>query len=771
MLRNEKLAKFIDNTALYALCLLVAALPLYFTPIAKTASGFIVGLAIDKGVFFNIFVIILALLSVAKIVVEGRIVVYSASRRWLVLLPLLSALLVSTFLSLDQHSSFYGFYWRQQGLVAWLYMALFVLTLLPNLSSREKAEKIINSILLGSLAVSLIGLMQWLKFDFLNLQSFGESRPGSTLGQPVFLGNFLVLTILLAVYKMVAVPRFWPRFGYALIFSVQALCLVATYTRGAWIGFVVGGILLAVYLSVSCSAMFTRKKTAYLALLVFLLLTSILVRFSVSATGDGSGAGIVARVKSSFNPSSGSAYLRMQYWEGAIKMIADRPVFGYGLEGQRLLFLDYYAPSWGAHEKVSSLSDRAHNEFLDLGVTTGLFGLLSYLMICGLVGLIYWRNLRDPNRSRENLFLAVIASSLAGYWASIFFSFSITETNMLFWLYFALLLIAAGHFEKKEVPLEFVKKNKHLTYYVFVTIVVIASIQVVENVYKIEADYYAVKAKFASSRGDQVLALNSYIKATSLNPNEELYRDSYIAELTNFKPSMINLDNEEPQSNGEFVKSVLEQDADLQPNYFRSLRKGMVFSYLARQGDHESFKQAESVYSGLVDRYPNLPDPAYQLGVLYYNDKRFASSTHYIERVFRLLPDPVLTPMNDDHRQALGSYLSDKYFMLGMAYYQLGDFQKSNDAMFRVIDASPYNVYVYQYIAWNYYRLKELDQSIRYYKRALDFDHVHFQLPLQLAKIYIERKDYGAARQYLQRAQRLNPEDATIKDLLAAKYE
>jgi putative inorganic carbon (HCO3(-)) transporter len=764
MFNREKLAKYLDSVVTYGICCLVVLLPLYFTPIPKTASGFVINLTIDKSVFFNIFVELLLLLTLFRLVVSRKMTVFGSIKKYLLLLPFFLAIALGTFFSVDRHTSIYGFYWRQQGLLSYVHYFVFIIILALNVRSRRTVEKIIAGVLAGSFLVSLVGLLHWLDLDFLHLQRFDDVRPGSTLGQPVFLGNYLVLVSFLAVYKMKAASNFWLKASYAFVFFINALCLAVTYTRAAWLGFLFGCLLLgAYYLKTWVKRSLKPGKAFYRSLAGAAALLLLISGGVVVSQKDSL---FVQRLKSSFDFSVGSVFLRFQYWQGALELIGKSPIIGYGPESQHVLFLDYYNSKWAERENINAFSDRAHNEYLDIALTSGLLGLLSYLAIIGLIISIFvkrWRAAGDGGDAQLDL---ALAAGLLAYSLTVFFSFSTVEISALFWLCAVILIILSDGFQQRDYPLAAISKFRLASWYGLAAIAVILSLQAVDNAYRVKADYFAVEAKFASSRGDQVATINNFIKATALNPNEELYRDYYLSELTNLKSSVITIDGGKGLDNIDFANSILEMDQGLASNYFREMRKASAYDYFVRQGKTEYLEQSKQIYEMLSKRYPNLPDPYYYLGVAYYNAKKYQEAAAAIEKVFPLLPDPNGEAVNQEHREIINRYLSQRYYMLGMAYYQLGEYRKSNSAFAKVVAANPYSVSTYEQIGWNHYKMKQLGQAISYYKRALVFAPGDFQIPLQIGRYYLEDNKPAEALRYFKMSASLNPNDATVKELI-----
>lgn len=761
----EKVAKYIDNLITYTFCGLFFLLPIYFTPITKTAPGFIVNLAIDKIVIFKISVILLLLLTAIKAIVERRVSIYGSPKHYLLLLPFFAAMAIGTFFSVDRPTSINGFYWRQQGLVTYGFYLLLVAVLAMNINGRSKAEKIVTSIVWSSFLVSVIGILHWLDLDPLKLQKFEHFRPGSTLGQPVFLGNFLVLTIFLAAYKLYAAKRSHLKISYTLIVLLQFMCLVLTYSRGAWVGFLValffGAALVLRNRGIRLLKGKNLTKASLASLSIILVLgTSI---FFVNRFSDYL---LFERLKSSFNFSAGTVFLRFQYWQGALKLIAKSPIIGYGPETQRIKLLDYYNPAWGEQENINAFADRAHNEYLDVALSGGLLALMGLLLVFGHLIFISFRKVPSIGNNDARVLAYAILVSLFGYGAAVFFSFSTTEMQALFWLYVVLAISIVADFKGKALLFEGSGRFKAVGILSAILVVAISLGQATSEMFKIKADYYAVKSKFASAKGDRVEAMDYYYRAAALNPDEEYYRDYYLSELTSYQADRIKLNDRFNISGMDLVKTIIEKDDGLPDNYFRKMRLLNAYVYFIRQGRREYFTAAEKLSKELIAEYPLLPDPQYYLGLSYYYEKRYSDAAREMEKVFPLLPDANSAAANLEHRTAILKYAEQRYLMLGMSYLNIPDYKKSNEAFLKILQASPFASNIYQYVGWNYYKQKESAKAIWYYKRAINFNKGNYQLPLQLANIYLEEKNNKEALKYFEVAQKLNPGDKGLEEAI-----
>ncbi|NTU98572.1 tetratricopeptide repeat protein [Candidatus Falkowbacteria bacterium] len=762
--------KILNNIDFWLLAAFMALLPIYFMPAGLSNHiGFVVNLAVDRVVLLKIFVSTISLIVLSRVIYERKIRLGVSPKKLLVFLPFFFAVMIATLFSIDKQSSLYGFYWRQMGMITQLFFLALILLFFLIINTRERLEKMMSVVAFSSFFVAVYAIFQWSGIDFLNLQKIPDTRSSSTLGQPVFLGNFLVLTLLPAIYKAIKSEKFYQRTGFALIAVVQFWALVTTYSRGAWLGAGFAVLLLLSYNVVGKKNYFPVKKLLITVLIIFSFFSLVVAKNpDFFKYKEGRGPLFLQRILSSFDFSGGSTSLRLSYWKGALELIKKNPLIGTGPETQHILFLDFFSPSWAEKEDVNSLSDRAHNEFLDITLNAGVLGICSYLLFLLMVILIIAKTWsRKHVEEKKDWLIPVLCAALLGYWVEVFFSFSIIETNALFWFYLYALILAFDP-AAVEYNLQALRRFRFVSYFALIVFLLVYVDLVWGSVNCVRADFEYARARSRADNNSRVSTYNHYFKAIDYNPNEEFYRNSYIIDLISSNPELLSLGegDEGKITNLNLAKQILDLDQGLQPNYYRSLRKAVVFSAFSNSGDKQMGKTAEESFLELIKRYPNMPEPYYQLGRLYKSEKKLEQAASSVKSIFPLLPPLDSDKMNEEHRQKLKVYLAQRYLFLGDVYAELGDLQESNKYMFMVLESSPYFVPAYEKIGWNYYKLKNYELAIKYYKRAFKMNPKEYRLALQLGKIYLSKGDKASSLPYFKTALSLNKGDKELEKLI-----
>jgi|YelNatPaOPRAMG01_1025707.scaffolds.fasta_scaffold00815_26 putative inorganic carbon (HCO3(-)) transporter len=333
------------------------------------------------------------------------------------LLFLILTALASTLFSLEPLTLF-GAERRREGFLSLLsYYSLFLLA--QDFLSKHKWRRIALSVILFSgLLVSLYGILQAFSIEILPRDFIRADWTSSfsTIGNPIFLGSYLLLLIPIPLYFL---PKSKPWKKLALIFLSLffAVALVLTGSRGAWIG------LAALFLF----WLFTEKnrKLYYLVfsilliLLIFLFLTTSFTRIN-----------LWERLKAAFNFVPQNTLInRLYIWKRALPAILQHPIFGWGPDSFGVAFPQFtYEESLKLFNTGYAYVDKAHNDLIQIAVTLGISGLLAYLAF-----LVRLFSLAYPHRNSDPL-LKYTLPGLFGYLVSLELSFSVVSVAPLFWV-------------------------------------------------------------------------------------------------------------------------------------------------------------------------------------------------------------------------------------------------------------------------------------------------------------------------------------------------
>lgn len=270
----------------------------------------------------------------------------------------------------------------------------------------EQLARMVDALVLITIGASILGLAQYGSTHSLHATGiFGDHQ---------LFGSFLM--ILLPIVGIVAVSEPNPNRQLAAQSAavMAATCLLLSQARSAWVGAAVGlGVLSALALALAWRDQSIRRNKHRVAAPLLLLVLAVGFFLLIwPQTGT-----LVDRATSLQHADTvGTWQVRQHTWRGAWKMIADRPLTGFGLG----LYAYYQKPYTSDGIPISviggapSLGEQAHNTYLQTAAELGLPGLLlliSVLVTFLIAGL--WRVGAMEAGLRRSLLLGSMASTAA----------------------------------------------------------------------------------------------------------------------------------------------------------------------------------------------------------------------------------------------------------------------------------------------------------------------------------------------------------------------
>lgn len=292
---------------------------------------------------------------------------------------------------------------------------LAIYLLIYNIVQREKdALRVIKCVIYSSIIPIIYGFYQYIAGEGIASPGFYRYRLNSTFTHPNMYAFYLVIIFfsIMYLYYLEKHINGKSEMIFKVCLSVGVLIqLMFTYSRGSWIGTMVGLLVVALFINKS-------RKWILISSLVFIAL------FSTQ---------IVSRILDLINPPTknymSSWEFRLEIWKALVKnAFIHKPFLGYGL-GQSMF----------AAEKYSKFSNIPHNDYLRVLIEIGLVGLISFLLFLAHNLWILYKKIRIGIYSELNtillgLFMALLVSSFADN-----LIYSISVVSYLF------VMLAVGH--------------------------------------------------------------------------------------------------------------------------------------------------------------------------------------------------------------------------------------------------------------------------------------------------------------------------------------
>ncbi len=264
--------------------------------------------------------------------------------------------------------------------------------------SEKLVYNCIRGIAFSASVVSVIGIMQYFfgtvstKWQDVQMFSDIKGRAVSTFQNPNVLAEYLILVMPVIFAMMLISGSARGRFRYFISLMLCSACLILTWSRGAWLGFVFAVILFIFFSS--------HKTFAYLILSVptLCLIASYFVDTSV-----------INRFMSIGNTSDSSTLYRLNIWKGTLDMLSDGNIFGIGIGTEA--FSSVY-PQYA----LSGIEAAPHSHSLYLQITTemGIFALIVFIAFCvAFMGMIFSTFKRCSLRKSKLLLLGFLCGVCA----------------------------------------------------------------------------------------------------------------------------------------------------------------------------------------------------------------------------------------------------------------------------------------------------------------------------------------------------------------------
>lgn len=234
------------------------------------------------------------------------------------------------------------------------------------------------------------------------------------------------------------------RFLFVIMFFLSIIALYFSYSRGAWLAFVVG--ILAYWL--------LRKRKLIVAFITFLIIS--VTAFFWSSQNDRfinfSNHYKTTIFHSDFKEHLIATYQlkdlsnaeRVHRWVAGVRMINDRWETGFGPSAFYPLYKEYTLPAFKTYVSNNPEHSTVHNYFLLIAIEQGVIGLMLFVM---LIAAAFWYAEKVYHRTNETFWKIVVAAaaSILAMECTINFLSDMIETDKagsIFYLCIATLVIA-----------------------------------------------------------------------------------------------------------------------------------------------------------------------------------------------------------------------------------------------------------------------------------------------------------------------------------------
>jgi len=376
-----------------------------------------------------------------------------------ILLGFLGLLLLSSIFSVDSYFSFFGNPIRSGGFINYVFYIIFAILIFYYAKQQDWKKYFDFSILIGGL-VSLVAIFQYYGL-FQGIFSYFPTRPPSTIGNPIFLGIYLLMLFFPTITLFIKEKSRNYKYFYAGSILLFLYAILISGSRAAYLGLTIGGIYFL---------LFNPKKLRALKItaITLMIIAGGIIYYANANTHFPSFLENNKLFQSVQPRLSVKFFLedeRFPAWKIGFNAFLEKPILGWGLENYAVGFNKNYDPSLVQNKWW----DKAHNTFLEIANTAGAPALILYLL---LFVVLFWQLSRsDVERLRitdfENLKKHGIKSTLIAYLVANFFSIDSFSSYLIFFMLVGYSMHLIYSTDDKTESQQLIQRQplKHLTGY------------------------------------------------------------------------------------------------------------------------------------------------------------------------------------------------------------------------------------------------------------------------------------------------------------------
>lgn len=597
------------------------------------------------------------------------------------LILFLASQTISTFISVDPHTSIFGYYSRLNGGLLSIITYFILYWILVVYIDEKFKNNLINFSLISGLFVAIFGIAEHFGIDKNWWVQDVQNRVFSTLGQPNWLATYLCILLPFSIsksFEYFSQKKYLLSTIYHLSSTIFFICLLFTKSKSGLAAAIISlGIYFIIYffqnkpfapplrgISPLRGSKDLHKGNLKQVGLVLIIISFIFLSLIINNP-----------IKDRFFPKKSeirdlrsdilitpSQDIRKIVWKGSFELWKKFPIFGTGVE---TFAYSYYWTRPVEHNLTSEwdfLYNKAHNEYLNYLSTTGTFGFLSYMSIIFIILFYLIRNLacRQAGLKLDIRNLAIL-SSIASILITNSAGFSVVITSLYFFLLPAFLINTNNI--KHNPP-----KSKNLINTVFFSLTISFLFLLISQkiLYYYLADVSYSQSENSDNKQDYEKAYRNIKISLSYNPNEPLYLTKlssiasklavatkdpkYIDEAIKSSNQAINIS----PANTNFLKERAQTYyylSSIDVKYFQEAVNSLLKVTQLAPTDAKTFyligkfleatnlkEEAINYYQQAVDLKPNYDHAYFQLGQIYFEQKKYPEAKKNFESTLKYAP-------------------------------------------------------------------------------------------------------------------------------------
>lgn len=540
---------------------------------------------------------------------------------------------ITTLTSIQPYDSFWGFLERMGGFWSFLHYFVYFSILISVFRTKEDWFRLIDVALMVGFLSALYGFGQKTNIEFF-VGSGNRARIFGTIGNAaLFSGYELIVAFLSLTFLFKKDISKLRRILYGATFFVTSLAILMTAVRGSLLGLATGFfIFLTLYIFVSKF----RKAKVYFVYLVVLFIFLFAASQIFKESQFIKGSRYLTRI-TDISLKSYTIQTRFWAWEAGIKGWKESSktiLLGWGPENFNIPFSNNFNPNFYVGPGSETLFDRAHNMFVEVLVTMGVLGFLSYLSMFYFSLRDLWRKFNQTLRSESSIYCLGFISLIMAYMIHNFFFF---DTSANFILFFTVLGFI--NFISYNLPEIIESKKKVSVLQVIVIPILLAGMGVLiykTNIIPSKANYATTRGIVRSWGGDYKGAVDKFKESLSYNTYGSYeYRHRY---------AQLVFDNYSKLKDPKYIIDVIsevEKNTESHPvDYLPYLYLSRLHILLGKDDPNSEHNDiALSNAQKAVELSPTFVRAYHETGQAYLNKHQFEKAADEFKKAAELNPD------------------------------------------------------------------------------------------------------------------------------------
>ena len=551
-----------------------------------------------------------------------------------------------------------GVYFRNNGIIIWFYLIGFFTLLGVILKNKIEGRRAsIYAVGIGSI-VAIIGIIQ----RFITVWPGLINKSGrifSTIGNPIFLGAYLLFIFFLSLYLYAGSTLKKEKILLAASIIINLAAIYFIESAGILLGLILGLLVALISFSIK-----EKSKRLIKLLILFVLIVSVAIGLFIkyqTVLMKSPLAGVLSPLDRivHMSPKAGTAETRLYAWGMGLKGVRENPWSGFGVANFETVADRFYNPKFLEHSFSETVWDTPHNIFIETASEQGIIGLLIFVGLLAMSFLSLKRNTMFTGSEKS-----ILAGALTAYIAQGFFGInSISSSIMLFFV----LALVTGNARRSEH--KFIRSK-------WLMIILIGSVVMVMWSTAIKP---LVAAFYLNEAEKQVYIDGELWEENALRvlAYRGLYADDFKLDLSRdilFWDGVDTLPYIDLKKGLLTLIASLEDSAKYFPNHFNYYYYlGQLYQLLGERGEKEYFNKSEQALHRARQLSPDRQAVAFILGKNYFLAGELVKAREELEKIIKKFPN------NLDGRLYYGLILSklgqnemaaDQFILLAKADYK-----------------------------------------------------------------------------------------------------